>query len=573
MDFFNRQPQRWQNNEGYEAFSYQITNEPISSYGPEKAELFEKLHYEAQKGKRGVIKRLQKYISKYPKDAVLKNYLFIAYKMKGMDVEAQRILQKTIDQHPDYLFGKTNLAGEYVMNEEFEKVPEILGKAMEIKMLYPDREVFHISEVMSFNRIAFMYFIKINEFDQAEERLDLMKKIEPDESYEQFDKTLSVGRLVESMRSMRERMGEQITVASFPTFKYDATDQPPVLQHKILNSFYQYSIDNFSTTLIDKIMALPRNSLIADLELIVEDSSRRYQWYNDNFDNFDVQQQEFQIHALYFLAALEAKDSLPTVLNFLRQGEDVLAFWFGDYFQERLVESFYFLGQDQLPLLKDFVLESHLFYRARLAVTGMVAQVALHQPQRKSEVVNWYKEVLQYHLDRPDDKGIIDTHFIGWTVSAVKILEAPTLAPIVEKLWNKGWIPEMFMGNLESILEDLNEKEQAHDLEPMPKSIYEFYSDAHKERKVKRVYNPEEAAEMSKILENMHDAPAFKALVEMMKGDDKLSEQSNNFDEYEEVRNTNSYSPNGPMKPNKVGRNAPCPCGSGKKYKRCCINK
>ena len=24
---------------------------------------------------------------------------------------------------------------------------------------------------------------------------------------------------------------------------------------------------------------------------------------------------------------------------------------------------------------------------------------------------------------------------------------------------------------------------------------------------------------------------------------------------------------------NKVGRNDPCPCGSGKKYKQCCINK
>ncbi|MCB9338662.1 MAG: SEC-C domain-containing protein [Lewinellaceae bacterium] len=23
----------------------------------------------------------------------------------------------------------------------------------------------------------------------------------------------------------------------------------------------------------------------------------------------------------------------------------------------------------------------------------------------------------------------------------------------------------------------------------------------------------------------------------------------------------------------KVGRNDPCPCGSGKKYKKCCMNK
>lgn len=27
------------------------------------------------------------------------------------------------------------------------------------------------------------------------------------------------------------------------------------------------------------------------------------------------------------------------------------------------------------------------------------------------------------------------------------------------------------------------------------------------------------------------------------------------------------------VKENKVGRNDPCPCGSGKKYKKCCANK
>jgi uncharacterized protein YchJ len=26
----------------------------------------------------------------------------------------------------------------------------------------------------------------------------------------------------------------------------------------------------------------------------------------------------------------------------------------------------------------------------------------------------------------------------------------------------------------------------------------------------------------------------------------------------------------GPIKAEKVGRNSPCPCGSGKKYKKCC---
>jgi uncharacterized protein YecA (UPF0149 family) len=27
------------------------------------------------------------------------------------------------------------------------------------------------------------------------------------------------------------------------------------------------------------------------------------------------------------------------------------------------------------------------------------------------------------------------------------------------------------------------------------------------------------------------------------------------------------------VKSKKIGRNDPCPCGSGKKYKKCCLNK
>jgi len=30
---------------------------------------------------------------------------------------------------------------------------------------------------------------------------------------------------------------------------------------------------------------------------------------------------------------------------------------------------------------------------------------------------------------------------------------------------------------------------------------------------------------------------------------------------------------NNPIRSNKIPRNSSCPCGSGKKYKRCCINK
>jgi len=34
-----------------------------------------------------------------------------------------------------------------------------------------------------------------------------------------------------------------------------------------------------------------------------------------------------------------------------------------------------------------------------------------------------------------------------------------------------------------------------------------------------------------------------------------------------------NYSPAQPLEVQKVGRNDPCPCGSGKKYKKCCLKK
>jgi preprotein translocase subunit SecA len=39
-----------------------------------------------------------------------------------------------------------------------------------------------------------------------------------------------------------------------------------------------------------------------------------------------------------------------------------------------------------------------------------------------------------------------------------------------------------------------------------------------------------------------------------------------------ENRNETSIKPDKKVKI-KIGRNAPCPCGSGKKYKRCCMDK
>lgn len=69
--------------------------------------------------------------------------------------------------------------------------------------------------------------------------------------------------------------------------------------------------------------------------------------------------------------------------------------------------------------------------------------------------------------------------------------------------------------------------------------------------------------DFEKLYFNMHEAKA-KWLYELNEWDGVLSQEKRN-EIYKEWRATKQA-----VSENKVGRNDPCPCGSGLKYKKCC---
>ena len=542
--------------------AYKISFEPLKEIDEETSDLKYQLLQDANNSKRGIVEKLKKYVADHPNDPVYKNYLYVAYKTQGRNEEARDILQKTIDQHPDYLFGKLNLAGEYLYAEEYEKVPKILGEFMEIKALYPERDEFHLTEVMSFFRIAVHYFINIEEWEQAKVRLEMMEQIDPeDPGIENMNKKLTAKILAANVEQMRADLEKEISVDTYPKVEYPAAKVAPALQHELLRVFYTHATEDFSTKWIDQIMALPRETLIQDLELIIEDASRRYDWFYNKYEEFVYEEQEFSVHALYFLAALNARESLPVVLNLLRQGKERVEYWFSDSLEELFIEPLYLLGESQLALLKEFVLESHLFSMSRLLISKVVAQIVFHQPDRREEVITWFREVFQYHLDHPEEDGIIDTQFIGWTVYETVEASLIELSPLIKKLWDKGWIPETYMGSLDVIFNLLKSPIEDYNKMPMPENIYEFYSAEYLDRRVERKFTEEEIEASRRLLARMQeDDPMMDSFIEILSGDFPEDERSNS-------------KPRTVIAKPKVGRNEPCPCGSGKKYKKCCLNK
>lgn len=164
----------------YKLFSYEITTDKSFmdvEFGitPDLQKQFETLHYGAAKGGEKIIKQLLGLIEKYPNVPHLKNYLMVAYSNTGDDKKAIEVNHWLIREHPDYLFGKLNLAAEFYLKEEYDKIPEVLGKLVEIKDLYPERKCFHLAEVTGFYKVAIMYFSAIGKIEAAESRYEILE--------------------------------------------------------------------------------------------------------------------------------------------------------------------------------------------------------------------------------------------------------------------------------------------------------------------------------------------------------------------------------------------------------------
>jgi len=63
----------------------------------------------------------------------------------------------------------------------------------------------------------------------------------------------------------------------------------------------------------------------------------------------------------------------------------------------------------------------------------------------------------------------------------------------------------------------------------------------------------------------------FKIQKFLIKGERLMNEQPVQIEQKEVIENKSKVEP--VTKRNKIGRNQKCFCGSGKKYKKCCINK
>ncbi len=514
----------------YKLFGYEITTDKKFmdvEFGitPELQVQFESLNFEMAKGGDMIINRLLGLIEKYPNVPHLKNFLMVVYSNSGKDEKAIEVNHWLVSEHPDYLFGKINLASEYYLKEEYEKIPEVLGKLLEIKDLYPERKCFHIAEVTAFYRLAIMYFSAIGNIEAAESRYEILERLAPNHpDTKAVLLILMKARFDTGVKRMSEEEKNKIEVKVQSHNKELQTEIPPEFIHDEINLLYESGL-RIGEEKLKQILSLPYESLVSDLRNVLHDCICRYEYFKKLFDadRYDEEKVSFAIHAFYLLGELHSQESLPSILETFRQGEDFLEFWYGDHLTGNLWEPLYYISYKQLGGLTDFALSPNICTNARSEVSCCVGQIGLHQPDKRQEVINWFRNVFSHLSEASLKDEIIDSDFIGLAICDALELRSAELLPEIKRLFDLEYVSKSICGNFDEVEEDM--------------------------------FKPEETYFKRELL-NIFDR--YKQITTSWYGynKDKLSLIENQ-----------------PIRAEiKIGRNDPCPCGSGKKYKKCCLN-
>ncbi len=480
-------------------------------------------------------------VAKNPDIPEYKTLLLLIYDRQGRRSKSFEIALRAVREHPGYLACKLYLGLHYVLSDEIEKAYQLFNGFVELEELFPDRTEFLTSEVDDYLMMGILYYAAVEKIAPAAKRLEKLKARNPEYVLmEMAEKSIEAARRQRNVILFEEWRPKRRTV-EYADRSLPQLTTVPIFELPEIEILYDRDF-TITPEEISSLLTLPRDIFIRDLERMIMDARQRYQYlfYNEHDQEFpNPVSARFLSHAVLFLTECKAEASLPVILGLLEEDETFYFDWFEDCFEDCLIPAIYQLGHQQLDKLKRLMFEPNLTLYARDVVSDAVSGIAMHQPERRGEVLRWFEEVFQYFIDHREDERLIDTNLIGSMVISCTWIKAIELQEIIRTLFANDLVSIDFCGPFDDVKADLSGAIEDDDIIPML-TVYEQYE-------------------------------YFKSEID---GDDEpdIPDYPLYGDNHEKTSRSSFYEPQIPVIAEKTpGRNAPCPCGSGKKYKKCCM--
>ncbi len=239
--------------------------------------------------------------------------------------------------------------------------------------------------------------------------------------------------------------------------------------------------------------------------------------------------ENYQLHfyAIFLLGQFQERESFPRIMKLVSLPRDVLDGMIGDAVTSGLQDILYNTYNGDKELLKTSIKNKNMDDYARSAMLKVVGQLHLDGEFGKEELQELIREIV-YNEEEIGD--YIYTELI-YTMCGCHFVE---MLPEIRRLFEDGRIDGFaFEGYAECV--DM---------------MFRYNKEAF-------CRSPIHAADMLRSW-SMFEQPE----------QNELSQK-----EMEKLLRKAAAQYNKPEKKVKIGRNDPCPCGSGKKYKKCCMNK
>lgn len=241
----------------------------------------------------------------------------------------------------------------------------------------------------------------------------------------------------------------------------------------------------------------------------------------------------YQLHfyALFFLGEFQDKESFTKIIELITLPREVLDYLIGDTITSGLKDILYNTYNGEIELLRNTIEDEQADEFVRAAALDVMGQLYLDGALEESE----FKSFIRRNVYSKEEYNYIFDEF------AVVICRCHFVDMLqeIKYMLNNGLMDEMCLGKYDSCVDEM--------------FAYRDYSQNLCETPINTIDILKSWAMFERDSGSTESEKGRKDFEKLMKAAMKKSEK----------KETNR----------KVGRNDPCPCGSGKKYKFCCLNK
>jgi len=234
---------------------------------------------------------------------------------------------------------------------------------------------------------------------------------------------------------------------------------------------------------------------------------------------------------LHILGGARDREACQPLLRLLRQPVEELDDLLGDTVTESLAKIVTGVFDDDVDALFALIIDGSIDGYIREALFGAATFLAW---ERRIERDRYRGFLVRFYEERAAEDG--DQAWVGW-LQAIALLGLRDLVPLVDSAFREDRIPEEWIDRSQ-FDEDLAEAERA------PDDIDRFTQN------------------------NLGYIEDVLVALDWTRGNEDVFDEDG-----EEAPWTDFAYPNEPVRNpwRHVGRNDPCPCGSGKKFKKCCL--